>query len=178
MRGVRGGGVRAQRRIPALLREAARQPPRRALRYRRPRGGSWAASYGVPWTAEALGRVWAVVECTRFTRLAPAAASAPAFLRRSGADWRLRHCVRWGRSQARGVGAGDEGKQSHVGRGTSCVGGTTFSGFQKGSPLWPCVRDTAPVALHRASTPFFSFPLAEPRGSALATSSPDLSQNG
>lgn len=61
-----------------------------------------------------------------------------------------------GDAAKRRAGSGDEGKQSHVGKGASCVGGTTFSGFQKGSPLWPCVRDMAPVARHRASTPFFS----------------------
>lgn len=57
-----------------------------------------------------------------------------------------------GDAAKRGARAGDEGKQSHVGKKASCVGGTTFSGFQKGSSLWPCVR--APVALYRASTPF------------------------
>lgn len=114
--------------------------PGGALRYRRPRGVSRAAPCGgVRRLAEVLGRAWAAVACARFPRQAPASASAPAFLRRSGADWRLRHGVRWGRGQALGW-AGDEGKQSHVGKGAPCVGGTTFSDFRKGSPPSPRVR--------------------------------------
>lgn len=72
-------------------RRAAAQP---GTQVRAAARGSWAAPRGVLWPAEALVRAWVVVACARFPRLASAAASAPAFLRRSGADWRLRHRVR------------------------------------------------------------------------------------
>lgn len=177
MRGARRGGVRAQRRIPARLLEAARQRPSRPLRYWRPRGGSWAAPFGVPWPAEALGRVWAVMECARFPRLAPAAASAPAFLRRSGADWRLRRRVRWGRGQARGWGGRRRETESRW-QGSIVRGWHHFLWLPERIPSLAMLKGHGPLSLSTGPVPHFSFPLAEPRGPALTTSSLDLPQNG
>lgn len=118
--GGRGLGLRPLPRAQIVLRprrrgQSAAADPSAALGGRRAAaqpgtqvpaatGGVGAAPHGVPWPPEVPGRARAVSVCARSPWLAPAAASAPAFLRRSRAGWRLRHHVRWGRGQAQGWG--------------------------------------------------------------------------
>lgn len=103
------------------------------------------------------------MECARFPRLAPAAASAPAFLRRSGADWRLRRRVRWGRGQARGWDGRLRETESRW-QGSIARGWYHF--------LWLPERVHSQAMRKGHGSPSLSigpvsFPLAEPRGPAL-----------
>lgn len=146
-------------RIPARLPEAAEPRPSRAPRYWRPRGVPGLHPVGSRGPLRCCGgrggRGLRRIPSVGFGRsLRP---RLPAAVRLIGAC----ATVCGGDATKRGAGAGDEGKQSHVGKGASCVCATTFTGFQKESPPWPRVRDMTPATLHGDSAPFLT-PLAVP----------------
>lgn len=115
-----------------------------------------------PMAVEALGRAWVVVKCARFPRLAPAAASAPAFLRRNGADWRLRHCVRWGRGQARGWGGRRRETEARW-QGSIVRGWHHFLWLPKRILSLAVCKGHGPSRSPQGQYPVFLFPLLRPR---------------
>lgn len=115
-------------------------------------------SHGPPRRWGGCGRSWSVPDSLGWLRPQPPPPPSCGEVGLIGAC----AAVCGGDAAKRGAGEGDEGKRSHVGRGASCVGGTTFFGFQNGSPLWPCLRDMVPCLSPQGQYLIFLFPLQSP----------------